>query len=57
MIKFFILIISLFIIGCTDTPPLTQKGKTIHKHIQSNKQEAKLAQEEYDKIKNQRINT
>jgi hypothetical protein len=54
---FYILIISLVITGCSNEPSITQKDKIVHKHIQSNKQEAKIAQEEYNKIKNQRINT
>jgi hypothetical protein len=53
----FILIPLSFIIGCNYTPTVTQKGQTVHNHIQSNQQEAKLAQEEYNKIKKQRINT
>ena len=54
---FYILSISLVITGCSNEPSITQKDKIVHKHIQSNKQEAKIAQEEYSKIKNQRINT
>ena len=53
----FIINILLFTIGCTPMPSIYSKKSTIHKNIESNKQEAKLAQEEYNKIKNQRINT
>ena len=50
-------IISFFIIGCTNIPYISQQNKTVHKHIKSNQQEAKLAQEEYKQIKNKRINS
>jgi hypothetical protein len=44
------------ITGCSDTPNISEKDKTIQKHIDMNKQEAQQAQNEYNKIKNERTN-
>jgi len=47
----------LFIYGCNNEPPMKQDKTDVHKHIQLNQQEAKIAQDEYNSLKKQRINT
>jgi len=56
LLYIFIYIMFINITGCSDTPNISEKDKTIQKHIDMNKQEAQQAQNEYNKIKNERTN-
>jgi len=52
---FTIMIITLFISGCMETPEVSSSKKEIaQKQIESNKSEAQKAKEEYSKLQKQR---
>jgi len=55
--KYFSLLVVFILTACNNQPELhTKQDKEIAKHIQNNKDEARLAQLEYEQLKNKRKN-
>jgi predicted transcriptional regulator len=56
--RYLIIIFILFLTACNNIEPQpnTKDEQTISNHIQQNQEEAKLAQFEYEKLKNKRQN-
>jgi outer membrane biogenesis lipoprotein LolB len=56
--QFFLLVAFFFLTACSNIAPQlpTNKDKAVSNHIQKNKEEARLAQLEYERLKNEREN-
>jgi hypothetical protein len=56
--KYFIVTFILFLTGCNNLEPQPniKDEQTISNHIQQNQEEARLAQLEYERLKNKRQN-